>query len=322
MSHVPKIPLAAAMVAFLVAGFAVVSALMGDVVLLPAAAIPLAAGIGILRRRVWSAYGYALLIFAQLAMLPFLVARSGGLAGLADRVGIFSIGLMALVGLLFFLAGKSLAASGAARGRRLPWILLSAGFSVPLLFLQAFVIPNGSMEDTLLIGDHILVRRFPTLQFARGDMVVFRYPVDHRQTFIKRIIGVPGDRIRVVDKAVYRNGVQLTEPYAVHKTDFTDPYRDDFPSQPTTLFGDAASEMLKSHQVNGEIVVPERSYFVLGDNRDASLDSRYWGFVGYDDLIGKPLLIYESLDQPSDVPSGSKFSLPRQIRWNRFFKLL
>jgi signal peptidase I len=88
------------------------------------------------------------------------------------------------------------------------------------------------MEDTLLIGDRILVQRFPKPSLTRGDMIVFVYPIDRRQTFVKRVIGVPGDQIRIIDKTVHRNGAALKEPYAVHKTNYVDSYRDNFPSEP------------------------------------------------------------------------------------------
>ena len=122
-----------------------------------------------------------------------------------------------------------------------------------LLFLtttlvQAYVIPTGSMEDTLLIGDHLLVDKLafapsgpvskyllPYTDVKRGDIIVFRYPVDIRQTFVKRCIGVPGDRIRLVNKQVYLNGVRLDEPYKYHKSDYIDSYRDNFPGEPNVI---------------------------------------------------------------------------------------
>ncbi len=176
------------------------------------------------------------------------------------------------------------------------------------------------MEDTLLIGDRILVWRFPTPRFSRGEMVVFRYPVDRRQTFVKRIIGVPGDRIRIAAKIVYRNGAVVNEPYAVHKADYMDSYRDNFPSEPSTPLADAALDMLRNHAVNGEVVVPARSYFVLGDNRDFSLDSRYWGFVPSADLIGKPILIYDSREQTPEALLKGETTSPGRVRWWRLFK--
>ena len=187
-----------------------------------------------------------------------------------------------------------------------------------LLFLtttlvQAYVIPTGSMEDTLLIGDHLLVDKLafapsgwlsskilPYSDVKRGDIIVFRYPVDIRQTFVKRAIGVAGDRIRVVNKEVYRNGVKLNEPYKYNKTDYLDAYRDNFPGEPNVMVDQRAIDMLQNHTVNGEVVVPPNTVFAMGDNRDSSLDSRYWGFVPRENIIGKPLIIYWSYDAPTD----------------------
>ena len=210
---------------------------------------------------------------------------------------------------LFLFAGKALAAAGSKRGWALPWIAVSALLILPFVFVQAFVIPTGAMEDTLLIGDRILVRHFPRINPGRGDLIVFAYPVDRSQTFVKRIIGVAGDRIRISAQIVYRNGTALKEPYAMHKAPYPDSYRDNFPSEPYFALQDAGQQMLKKHVVNGEVVVPEGKYFVLGDNRDNSLDSRYWGFVDSFYVLGKPFLIYDSEE-------------PHRKRWERFFKLL
>ena len=196
-----------------------------------------------------------------------------------------------------------------------PWIAVSALLTLPLLFVQAFVIPTGAMENTLLIGDRIVAQRFPRIKPVFGDLIVFFYPIDRSATFVKRVIGVAGDRIRISDKIVYRNGAALQEPYASHKSPYPDSYRDNFPSGELNIAViDAGQEMLKKNVVNGEVVVPQGKYFVLGDNRDNSLDSRYWGFVDAGDLIGKPLSIYDSEDQ---APA----KLHRR-RWDRFFKLL
>src|SRR5581483_5744828 len=195
-----------------------------------------------------------------------------------------------------------------------------------LLFLtsflvQAFVIPSGSMEDTLLTGDHVLVDKLayspsgaisryllPYRQPRDGDIIVFRYPMDISENFVKRVIGAPGDRIRIVNKIVYRNGKKLDEPYAYHKTDYIEPYRDNFPGDPATTLGDRARNMLQYHVVNGEVVVPPGSYFVMGDNRDASLDSRYWGFVPRDNIIGKPLVIYWSYRASTEDLAGTSIT--------------
>ena len=219
-----------------------------------------------------------------------------------------------------------------------------------LLFLtttlvQAYVIPTGSMEDTLLIGDHLLVDKLafapsgpvsrwllPYTDVKRGDIIVFRYPVDIRQTFVKRCIGVPGDRIRVVNKEVYRNGVKLDEPYKYNKTDYVDAYRDNFPGEPNVSVDRRALDMLQNHTVNGEVVVPPNSYFAMGDNRDSSLDSRYWGFVPRENIIGKPLIIYWSYDAPTDQLSDPSIGLDHildvgrnffsKTRWRRSFMLI
>lgn len=219
-----------------------------------------------------------------------------------------------------------------------------------LLFLtttlvQAYVIPTGSMEDTLLIGDHLLVDKMayapsgpiskhilPYENPRRGDIIVFRYPVDIRQTFVKRVIGEPGDRIRIVNKQVYRNGIALKEPYKYHKTDYIAPYRDNFPAEPDVMVDRGAIDMLTNHVVNGEVVVPPNSYFAMGDNRDNSLDSRYWGFVPRGNIIGKPLIIYWSFDAPSSDLQDPSIGLDHIVdvaknffgktRWNRSFRLI
>ncbi|MFL6352459.1 MAG: signal peptidase I [Bryobacteraceae bacterium] len=187
--------------------------------------------------------------------------------------------------------------------------------------VQAFVIPTGSMEDTLLIGDHLLVDKLayasegtiskyllPYEEPKHGDIIVFRYPGDISQTFVKRVIGVPGDRLKMINRIIYRNGVQLNEPYVYHKFPY-DPYRDNFPGE-LSQFGERLQDqlqrdMLEHHVVNGEVVVPPNSYFAMGDNRDNSLDSRYWGFVPRENIIGKPLLIYWSYEATTEDLAGS-----------------
>jgi signal peptidase I len=211
--------------------------------------------------------------------------------------------------------------------------------------VQAFVIPTGSMEDTLLIGDHLLVDKLayappgpvsrhllPYDEIKRGDIIVFRYPVDIQQTFVKRCIGVPGDRIRLENKQLILNGRRVNEPYVYHKTEYIDSYRDDFPSAPNVHVPDSALDMLMHHVVNGDVVVPPGSYFAMGDNRDSSLDSRYWGFVPRENIIGKPLIIYWSYNASTEVLSDSSISpshlldillhFPTKTRWNRTLRLI
>ena len=211
--------------------------------------------------------------------------------------------------------------------------------------VQAFVIPTGSMEDTLLVGDHLLVDKLayapsgsisryllPYTPVKRGDIIVFRYPMDVKQTFVKRAIGIPGDRIRVENKDVYRNGVKLVEPYVYHKTDYIDPYRDNFPSTAYPHLNERATEMLEHNVMNGEIVVPPDCYFAMGDNRDNSSDSRYWGFVPRENIIGKPLIIYWSYDTTTDQLTepgiGAKHLIDlaqhffTKTRWRRTLQLI
>jgi signal peptidase I len=211
--------------------------------------------------------------------------------------------------------------------------------------VQAFVIPTGSMEDNMLIGDHLLVDKLafappgiiskyllPYTPVHRGDIIVFRYPVDIRQTFVKRVIGVPGDRIRLSNKHVILNGKPLDEPYKFNKTSYIDSYRDNFPTAPNTRVDDRALEMLEKHVTDGDVVVPPDSYFAMGDNRDSSLDSRYWGFVPRANIIGKPLIVYWSYDAPSDRLVNSGFDLEHikdlarnfftKTRWNRTLMLI
>src|SRR4029078_9821053 len=150
-----------------------------------------------------------------------------------------------------------------------------------LLFLtttlvQAFVIPTGSMEDTLLIGDHLLVDKLafapagpiskytlPYRDVNRGDIIVFRYPVDIRQTFVKRAIGVPGDHIRLVKKKLILNGHPVDEPYVFNKDEFIDGYRDNFPGDPNVHVAESAIDMLTAHVENGEVVVPPGHIFAM-----------------------------------------------------------
>jgi signal peptidase I len=158
---------------------------------------------------------------------------------------------------------------------------------------------------------------------TRGDLIVFSSPQDRTQTAVKPVVGMPGDHIRISHKVLYRYGAAEVEPYVRRKTDYEDLYRDNFPSEPNGAFAAWASEMLTKHVSGGEVVVPESNYFVLGDNRDFSLDSRYWGFVNAADVIGRLLFIYDSEEVPSagrtNVENDSSLRL-HHVRWGRLFK--
>ncbi len=211
--------------------------------------------------------------------------------------------------------------------------------------VQAFVIPTGSMEDTLLVGDHLLVDKLayapggavskyvlPYAEVHRGDIIVFRYPIDIKQTFVKRVMGVPGDRLHLVNKQVFLNGHALNEPYVVHKLDYIDSYRDNFPSDPNTPIMAPAQEMLEHNVQSGDVVVPPGHYFAMGDNRDQSLDSRYWGFVPRENIIGKPLVIYWSYEASTEDLSNPAVTVqhlidvvihfPTKTRWSRTLRLI
>jgi signal peptidase I len=322
MKLASKLPAVAAALAFCLAGIGLLSALQQIAVAL-FALIPLAAAIGILRRRVWSAYGFALYEAAQMAVVPLLLSRTGNFSARQLSLTMMFYGLLVL---LFFLAGRALASAGAVRGWASPWIVLAALGSVPFFFVQAFVIPSGGMDDTLLVGDRILTQVFPSVRPAPGDILVFHYPIDRRQIFVKRVIGVPGDHIRIVNSVVYRNGKALTERYATHKFVSAGSYRDNFPGDPArSLLRPDAPEMPRLRQmfhddvVNGEVIVPPKRYFVLGDNRDNSLDSRYWGFVDQSDVIGKAILIYDSQAPPVGAEASKRGG---KIRWGRMFRWL
>jgi signal peptidase I len=178
------------------------------------------------------------------------------------------------------------------------------------LCAQPFVIPSGSMEDSLLVGDHVLVDKItyapkgtwtrnllPYRDPERGDIVVFKHPLTpNGDPLVKRLIGLPGDRIRITGKTLFRNGAQVNEPFVTHKSGYVDSYRDNFPSEPNTRLPERALAMLRDNVVNGELVVPDGSYFVMGDNRDNSSDCRYWGLLPKENVIGAPFLIWWSFD--------------------------
>jgi signal peptidase I len=209
--------------------------------------------------------------------------------------------------------------------------------------VQAFIVPTPSMDKTVMVGDHLLVDKLsyapsdsfskhllPYTEPKRGDVIVFRYPMDISQNYVKRCMGLPGDRIKVVDKELWLNGHKLVEPYVQHIFPRIEPYRDNFPAEPYGPVYDRARKMLTDNVVNGEVVVPEESYFAMGDNRDNSLDSRYWGFVPRENIIGKPLVIFWSYDAPTedwvDYNSNHFIDLAknffRKTRWDRTLKLV
>jgi signal peptidase I len=222
--------------------------------------------------------------------------------------------------------------------------------------VQAFKIPTGSMETTLLIGDHLLVNKFafgfppgplaallPYRAIHRDDVVVFKFPGAAEESqepgehFVKRVIGLPGDHIRVVSRKVFVNGQAIPEPF-VHHT-LLDQVRpgDDFPPADPEDLGEATTEWeatMENYVQKGELVVPADEFFVMGDNREASWDSRFWGFVPRKLIAGRPLIIYWSFETPSDEylqttfgdRLGQVFNMVvhffTKTRWRRTFQLI
>lgn len=316
----PKLAWVAAVFAFLDSGYLLFNAISGQIlVVLPLALIPLMAGIGILRRTIWSARGFALYRFCGVIVALFLSQRIT--LKPADWIILIATVILKLliVGVLLLVA-RSLARVQGRTGQPHFWIIVTVLFVLPWFFFQAFSMPSPSMENTLLTGDSMLVQRWPRPAASRGDVVVFSYPTDPHENSIKRIVGVPGDRLRIVNKILYRNGAPAIEPFAIHRTAYIDSYRDNFPSPPNVPLQPAGEDMLASHVRNGEVVVPAGKYFVMGDNRDDSLDSRYYGFVDAAAILGKPILIYSPVDRPN---SGIVTSQVRgRVRWNRLFQIV
>ncbi len=199
--------------------------------------------------------------------------------------------------------------------------VLVVGLFVITFVLQAFEIPSSSMVKTLLIGDHVFVDRitlappakwFPLVHYRavqRGDIIVFLKPGEPDLFLVKRVIGVPGDRIHLTDGVVSLNGVPQVEPYKMKSEDaglgeMFNPYRDQFPAvAPQADGSNVTAEWqveLPTHVQNGDLVVPPGHFFCMGDNRPVSLDSRYWGFVPQENVVGRPLFVYWSFVTPED----------------------
>ena len=226
-------------------------------------------------------------------------------------------------------------------------LIIIALFIITFTF-QPFRIPSESMVPTLLVGDFLLVNKevsqdpwmhliAPTYQVHRGDLIVFHYPVDPSLHLVKRVIGLPGEHIRLHDGRAWINGTPLNEPYAIYRPAAADSYRDEFPRLGST---DPNVDsrwwiQLRSLVHDGEITVPPDSFFVLGDNRNDSEDSRYWGFVPRAAIVGKPFLIYFSVRTPDSTrtdsrlaqmkpaqPSEKLSSIVAFARWDRAMRVI
>ena len=209
--------------------------------------------------------------------------------------------------------------------------------------VEAFKIPTGSMEGTLLVGDFLLVNKLvygaeipltrvklPGLRHpGHGDVIVFQWPVDPTKNFVKRIVGMAGDTLSMRQGQLIRNGLQLRENYAVHNFTGEPGSDDDFRWQKrfltrravvfsSALGGEPAGEYHPSRDNWGPLVVPAGNYFVLGDNRDNSLDSRYWGFVADSLVRGQPVVVYYSYNPES----AGRFAWLTRVRWKRFGEMI
>lgn len=225
-------------------------------------------------------------------------------------------------------------------------IVLVGVFCIRTFVAEATVIPTGSMENTILIGDHVFLNkllygpqlpytdvRFPRLApIHRGDIVAFHYPVNPTQMFVKRVIGVGGDVVRIADKKVSVNGKLLKEPYAQFMSSAVFPLRDNFPPPVEEINELPAAWGLDPHwarempnyiQKDG-LHVPNGYLFVMGDNRDDSLDSRFWGFVPVQNVVGEPLFVYWSYNAPTrewlDDSLTDRLKFDASILWNFFAK--
>jgi signal peptidase I len=230
--------------------------------------------------------------------------------------------------------------------------VLVTGLFIITFVVQAFEIPSSSMENTLLIGDHVFVNRellapatrwvgplVPYRQIHDGDIVVFLSPAEPGLYVVKRIMGIPGDHIHLRAGVVYRNGEKLDEPYVIHQGgDFAyRPYRDDFPSVAPTEMDQVTPDwqlIMKQYIQGDDLVVPPNDYFAMGDNRDVSYDSRYWGFIPKENVIGRPMFIYWSFETPAGQYMEKEVSQRLgflahvvihffdETRWRRTFKVV
>lgn len=229
-------------------------------------------------------------------------------------------------------------APGAGRGRREPNALwewakslataLVLFFFIRTFLIHTFVIISGSMEDTLLVGDLLLVNRaaigsrIPGTSIRipgyshpkRGDILVFDPPHERNMKLVKRLVGLPGDTLEMRNKVLYLNGKPLDEPYVRHDDRFGDDSHPWMAWQERYLLPDERNGPYRPTRDNwGPIVVPPDRYFMLGDNRDTSLDSRYWGFLEGWRLEGRAVLIYFSYEKDPPTP----FAWIRKVRWSR-----
>jgi signal peptidase I len=215
-------------------------------------------------------------------------------------------------------------------------MVLAAVLLIRAVVVEATVVPTGSMQNTILIGDHLFLDKilygpqlpftdyhFPAIkQYKRGDVIAFRYPVDPNVVFVKRLIGMPGDTIQVRQKQLFVNGRLVQEPCVIHRDSQIYPDSEWIPRE------------ARIRDNFGPVTVPRDHYFAMGDNRDESLDGRYWGFVPKENMVGEPIFIYWSFDAPTDVWTATDISdrvrgdvdilyhFFTRTRWSRMGKII
>jgi signal peptidase I len=279
---------------------------------------------GVRRRIRWAAFGLVLFLLVPLAGSSLRVVLEGDFRAEWPALALRWVFYAIATGLLVR-AARAMPKQDSATWKYGSLLLGAFAFALPLLF-RAYVVPTGGMENTILVGDRILTQSFGAGRPERGQMVVYRSPQNRNAIFIKRVVALPGDRLRILKKQLFVNGSEPQEPFALHMDSSVDDFRDFFPvGNPSTApLHPSWLEAITKATANGELIVPPGKYFVLGDNRDRSLDSRYLGFVDQRDIKGTPALIYFSFDPPGDrlgsggVPTPPLFT-PSRIRWNRLF---
>ncbi|MBC7928182.1 MAG: signal peptidase I [Bryobacteraceae bacterium] len=272
---------------------------------------------GFWARNPWAGYGAAVILLGGVVSSILARIRDGGTA--SQSLLLTSVLGVALA-TMYFSAGQALGPARPLR-RGLPWLIFACLLALFPLVFQAYVMPTGGMENTLLQGDSVFIlRRFASGAPHRGDIVAHRYPLDRRQSFVKRVVAVAGDRVRLRKKKLVVNDRESSEPYVINNSPYEDVFRDNFPQAVEDDLPSNEWANFLRQSAGGEITVPVGKLFVLGDNRDSSLDSRYWGFVDEGDVLGRPVIVYWSV--PRRRTTDDSESWLASVRWHRIFHWL
>ena len=253
---------------------------------------------GIWKRRPGAALAGACLLLLAVGAAAWKLAQPGG--GAAEKAIVLAAAAVVLLAVWLLLRAARELMPGARLAAAWPWAAVVLLPAAALAMWRPYHVPTAGMAETLQPGDRVLIEASwwrPARALRYGEIVAFHYPVDARQTFIQRIVGLPGDRLALRDGLLDRNREPVREPWAGPRTSMARDFRWEFPGPAPSLHLPAAGRrMLDEHVRDGELVVPEGRYFVMGDNRGKSLDSRYWGFITRADVVGRAVLIYGSED--------------------------